>query len=179
MKIYTDTHTYSPTQRYNMHNTSFEGSITHLHKQHTVLEKEIKSKSTRKGVVYWVLPRSIFKNKKLAVVKEDGFLPDLFPLFIPFAAKEFVLLMQFLQRRVLQRDSANQKCPSSSSLLHLSMHGKSEFLLTLFAQPQIFCVTGMDRTIGERSFQYIGPVVWNALPLCQAFIFTQESLSQN
>ena len=133
--IPTHTHTYSPTQRCNMHNTSFEGSITQLHKQHTVLEKETKSKSTRKGVVSWVLPKSMFKNKMLAVVKEDGCLPDLFPLFIPFPAKECVLLMQFLQRRVLQKDSANQKCPSSSSLLRMSMHQKSEFLLTLFAQP--------------------------------------------
>ena len=165
MKISVDTHTYSPTQIYNMHNTSFEGSITHRHKQHTVLEKETKSKSMRRGAVYWVLPKSIFKNKMLAVVKEGGCLPDLFPLFIPFPATECVLLMPFLQRRVLQRDSANQKYPSSSSLLHMSMHEKSEFLLTLFAQPQIFCVPGMDGTIGERSFQYIGPVVWNAFPL--------------
>ena len=147
-----------------MHNSSSEGNITQLHKQHTVLEKETNSKSMRKGAVYWVLPKSIFKNKMLAVVKEDGCLPDLFPLFIPFPATECVLLMQFHQRRVLQKDSANQKCLIffifASHEHAQEVRVPSHSLLSLR-----YCVPGMDGTIGERSFEYIGPVVWNAFPL--------------
>ena len=47
-------------------------------------------------------------------------------LFNPFAAREFVLLMQSLQRRVWQRDPAIPKRSFCSALGLLSVHEKSE-----------------------------------------------------
>ena len=63
-------------------------------------------------------------------------------------------------------------------LLHTSLNCFiSTFLLALFAQApdtHIFRVPRIGRkTLGERSFQYIGSEIWNSLPsLCQAFVFT-------
>ena len=51
---------------------------------------------------------------------------------------------------------------SSSILLWVAFSTVTR--LTLFAQPRIFRVLRMGRTFGERSFQYIGPVIWNSLP---------------
>ena len=61
--------------------------------------------------------------------------------------------------------------PHLSELLHLYSPSRS---LRSASDTWIFRVPRMGRrTLGERSFQYIGPVVWNSLPsLCQAFVLT-------
>ncbi len=55
----------------------------------------------------------------------------------------------------------------------------STLFLALFAQSRIFRGPRMGRrTLGDRSFQRIGPVIWNSLPLWQAFVFTLSSKLQ-
>ena len=65
--------------------------------------------------------------------------------------------------------------PYLSELLHLysSFHTLCSSINThIFHVPKMGRRTLGERTLGERSFQYIGAVLWNSLPLYQAFIFT-------
>ena len=53
--------------------------------------------------------------------------------------------------------------PYLSELLHLHLPSRS---LRSASDTRTFRVPGVDRrTLGERSFQYIGPVIWNSLSL--------------
>ena len=53
--------------------------------------------------------------------------------------------------------------PHLSELLH---HYSPSCSLCTAADTSVFHVPGMGRrTLGERSFQYIGPVLWNSLPI--------------
>ena len=59
-----------------------------------------------------------------------------------------------------------------------SMSCFSSTHLTLFAESRLFSVPRMGRrTLGERSFQYVGPVIRNPLPLSQCLTGISSSLS--
>ena len=81
----------------------------------------------------------------------------------PFPAKEFMLLMQLLQKAGAQRRLANQKCSSffSTLLLH-SMHGKSEsetdipwYLTGSYGRLHQGCHKGWERDVYCHSWLHI------------------------